>query len=116
MGLDKKTIDKGWYHAVTSLFNVNLPAKRLEAVQMVMDKKLDVQDGFEGQEEQDAEEEEEEEEEESDHEEDEEMDELDLTQPVAEGTRKSTRTKQQSSKHGYQIDSTMIAMSCDSDQ
>jgi hypothetical protein len=103
----RELIIDGWMKCCTSLFNVMERAKRIEALAAVAKRELDaalVPDAVE--EEQDQE----------DSEEEEEEDELDLTQERVFGERRSAREhRPAAAAHGYQISSSAIAMSEDSE-
>ena len=106
----------GWNKCVTKLFNVNSHEKRNEALNLVFDRKLDISHVPDEIEQGDALWD-------SDQSEsswsasssDEEHDQLDTTQERRFGTRRSSRASQQSSSFGYTIDSSMLAMTSDSD-
>jgi hypothetical protein len=99
----KELILDGWRKCVTSLYNVNNPQKRTDALAAIVEKKLEMS-FLPDEDEQD-------EEAESDEESD---DELDVTAPRvfgAQGTRERTPTK----PFGYQIASSQIVMTEDSE-
>lgn len=101
----KELISQGWHKCVTSLYDVNNKQKRIDALAAIVEKQLDVA-FLPDEEEQDAEEE-------IDCE-NESDDELDVAAPRVfgmQGTRERTPAKQ----FGYQIASSQIAMTDDSD-
>jgi hypothetical protein len=107
----KQLVLDGWQQCCLRLFNVMDPEKRAEALVAVVEKKLD-QAWVPVEEEQEKNDSgEEEEEEESDDEEDE----LDVTKPIAFGERKSSRMRTQAKGHGYQLASSAILMTEDSE-
>lgn len=104
-------ITETWHKCCVSLFNVMDPIKRMEAVAAVARQELE-------QAHVPAEEELQEDDEESDDtgdEEDEDEDELDLTQERQFGSRKSDRQRTQAAAFGFQLDSSAIAMTEDSE-
>lgn len=110
--VNHEALANAWYRAVVSLYDVNDPQKRQEALIEVAERKLEI--GYVPDKEEDQEQGEEEGTE-SEHEEDEEHDELDTTKPIRQGTRKSNREKQQTTLFGYRIVSSAIAMTSDSE-
>jgi DDE superfamily endonuclease len=96
----------GWHQCCLSMYDVNDPQKRTDALTAVIDRKLEMT-YLPDENEQDAEPE-------SDHEEDSEDDELDLTKQRAFGTR-GTRERMQTTQFGYQIPTSQIAMTEDSE-
>lgn len=115
----KDLILKGWSDACTSLFNVQDPEKRIQALAAVAKSELD-QTHVPDEEEQDAEEENERE---SENDSDassldsssSESDELDLAKPRTFGARRSMRARKPPEQHGYQLDSSAITMSEESE-
>jgi len=102
----KQLILDGWHKCCTSLFNVMDPTKRTEAVSAVARRELEqahVPDEEEGDEDESGEELEEEEEE------------LDISKERAFGDRKSDRTRTRPAAFGYQLDSSAIALTEDSE-
>jgi hypothetical protein len=102
----KQLILDGWHKCCTSLFNVMDPAKRIEAVAAVARQELQhacVPD------------EEEEDVGHSDVEEEEQDEELDVRQEREFGERKSSRRRTQATTFGFQLDSSAIALSEDSE-
>lgn len=106
-----EALANAWYRAVVSLYDVKDPQRRQEALVAVAEKKLEV--GYVPEK---GEEQGEDEGTESEHEEDEEKDELDTAKPIRQGTRRSNREKQQARPYGYQIASSAIAMTSDSER
>lgn len=104
-------IKMGWHTCCVSLFDVHDLVKRMQVVEAVVKGELDAK-GFVPKE---SEEGEEEEGDESDHEEDEEKDVLDVMKERQFGTRKSTRKRSQPTLHGYQLSSSQVAFSSDSE-
>lgn len=103
----KQLILDGWQKCCTSLFNVMDPAKRLEAVSAVAKRELEqahVPDETEVDQD-DSEDEQEQEEE----------DVLDVSKVRTFGARKSDRTRTQAATFGFQLDSSAIALTEDSD-
>ena len=103
----------GWKVCCTELYDVNDPAKRIAALEMMALNPDALKDdsvlaGEEPDPVPDPEEE-------SDHEEDEHKDELDITKNIPEGTRKSTRERRQAAARGYMVDSEHVRMSDDSE-
>lgn len=101
----KDLILDGWHKCVTSLYNVNNPQKRIDALAAIIEKKLEIT-FLPEEEEQDAEEENDQESE-SDNE-------LDITIPRVFGTQ-GTRERTPAKQFGYQIASSQIAMTEDSE-
>ena len=103
----KQLILDGWHKCCTSLFNVMDPMKRTEAVSAVARRELEqahVPDEEEGYEE------------ESDSEEmEEDEDELDVSKERTFGERKSDRARTQAATYGFQLDSSAIALTEDSE-
>ena len=100
----KLLILDGWNKCCTSLFNVNDPAKRMEAVAAVAKQELELALLPDGNE-QDAVEASSTEESEDD---------LDISQPRVFG-KQNSRARKQTAGFGYQLDSSAIAMSEDSE-
>jgi len=115
----KQIILGGWSRCCTQLYDVHSPEKRIAAVTEVALHELD--DAFVPEEEEDVEESDTEDVElelEPEHESsDSERDELDLTRPVTEGARRSTRQRTQTpaAAGSYMLDSQALAMTEDSD-
>jgi hypothetical protein len=95
----------GWHQCCLSFFDVTDPQKRAKALVAVLEKKLEVA-YLPDANEQDAGE--------SDHEEDSEDDELDLSAPRTFG-KQSARARTPTTQFGYQIDTSQIAMTEDSE-
>lgn len=110
----KQLIIEGWSKSCTSLFNVQDPDKRLQALAAVAKNELD-QAHVPEEEEQDAEEEGDSENESEISCKDSSGDELDLAQPRTFGARRSTRTRNPPAQHGYQLSSVAIALSGESE-
>jgi hypothetical protein len=102
----KALILSGWKKCCTSLYDVHDREKRIDALSMAVDQKLDLTHI--------PEEEEQDEDAESDHEEDSSEDELDITKPRAFGIQ-GKRLRAPSKQFGYQIASSAITMTDDSD-
>jgi predicted nucleic acid-binding Zn-ribbon protein len=102
----KQLILDGWQKCCTSLFNVMDPAKRVDAVAAVARRELE--QTF-------VPEEEEEFRDESEAEEEEEDEELDVTQERRFGERKGSRARTQAVAFGFQLDSSAIALTEDSE-
>lgn len=104
----KQLILDGWQKCCTSLFNAMDPARRMEAVAAVARRELEQslvpEEDEEFKDESEAEEDEEEEEE------------LDVSQERKFGERKSGRTRTQAAAFGFQLDSSAIALSEDSER
>ena len=96
----------GWHQCCLSLFDVTDPQKRAKALVEVLDKKLEMT-YLPDANEQDADGE-------NDHEEDSEDDELDLSNPRTFG-KQSARIRTPSSQFGYQLATSQIAMTEDSE-
>ena len=107
----KQLVLDGWRQCCLGLFNVMDPEKRAEALVAVVEKKLD-QAWVPVEDEQDKNSSDEEE---AEQESDDEEDELDVTKPVAVGERKSSRMRTQAKSHGYQLASSAILMTEDSE-
>jgi len=101
----KHLILDGWHKCVTSLYNVNNPQKRIDALTAALQNKLEIT-FLPDAEEQDAEDE-------SDHESESEN-ELDITIPRVFGTQ-GTRERTTAKQFGYQVASSQIAMTDDSE-
>ena len=112
----KDIIAEGWYKCVVSLYDVHDPNKRVEAMREVSEQALDPVPEPEG-EEFAADEEEQDEDEEVACSTDEERDVLDLTLPVAQGSRRSTRARNSpaAAAGSYLINSQQIALTEDSE-
>jgi hypothetical protein len=105
-------IKMGWHSCCVSLFDVHDQAKRVTVVEAASRDefvaKAFVPEGEEGKEDDyDTEE--------SDHEEDEEKDELDVMKERQFGTRKSARKRAQASAFGFQLNSSQLALTSDSE-
>ena len=100
----KDLILEGWSKCCTSLFNVNDPVRRIEAVAAVAKKELELA-MLPDDEEQDAA---------SPSSSDESEDELDVRKPRTFG-RQSSRKRKQAASFGFQLNSAAIAMSEDSE-
>lgn len=98
----------GWHQCCLSLYDIHSPQLRTDALAAVIRNKLDMVHLPDGDE-QDCESDRE-----SEHEDDSEADELDTTQPRRFGTQ-GTRKRAQSTRFGYQIPTSQIAMTEDSD-
>jgi hypothetical protein len=96
----------GWYECCLSLYDVNDPKKRSQSLVAVISKKLELAH-VPDENDQDAESE-------SDHEEDEEQDQLDVTKPRVFG-KQGTRNRAPAQQFGYQITSSQLAMTEDSE-
>ena len=96
----------GWHECCLSLFDVTDPQKRAKALVAVVEKKLEIV-YLPDEQEQDAEAE-------SDHEEDSSGDELDLTKQCVVG-KQSARVRTPAKQFGYQIATSQIAMTEDSE-
>jgi len=96
----------GWRKCCTSLFNVMDPVKRVEAVAAVARRELE--QSFVPDEDEEYKEDESEEE-------DDDEDELDLSQERKFGDRKSSRMRTQATAFGFQLDSSAIALTEDSE-
>jgi hypothetical protein len=105
----KQLILDGWTKCCTSLFNVMDPVKRNAAVSEVAKRELEQAHVPE-------EDEEEKEEALSELDEDGEEDELDVSTARQFGERRSDRKRTQAAAHGFQLDSSAIAMTEDSDE
>jgi hypothetical protein len=105
---NKELILKGWQKCCTSLFNINDPAKRNEALIAAASNQLEA--AFIPNEEELPEQYVESEGEESESE-----DELDLTQAITFGERKSTRAKKQIQRLGYFVDPTAVMQTDESE-
>lgn len=101
----KDLILDGWRKCVTSLYNVNSPQKRVDALADIIEKKLEIS-FLPDEEEQDAEEE-------SDRE-DSSDDELDISAQRVFG-QQGTRVRTPAKQFGYQLASSQIAMTEDSE-
>jgi len=100
-----------WQKCCVSLFNVMDPAKRIEAVAAVARQELEhTLVPAEEEEQQNSSESDDE-----DHSEVDADDELDLNQPREFGSRKSQRQRTQAATFGYQLDSSAIALTEDSE-
>ena len=102
----KQLILDGWHKCCTSLFNVMDPAKRTDALAAVVRRELEhahVPAEEEGHDE------------ESEEGLDEEEDDLDVSKERTFGERKSDRTRTQAAAFGFQLDSSAIALTEDSD-
>jgi len=102
----KELIIDGWSKCCTSLFNVMDPMKRTEAVAEVARQELE--QSFVPAEEEELNDD-------SDAEEEEEQEELDVSQERKFGERKSDRSRTQAATFGFQLDSSAIAWSEDSE-
>ena len=100
---ETELIINGWTKCCISLFNLNDPNKRIEAMAAVAKRELDHALLPEEVEEEAAEQSSEESE-----------DELNISQPRAFG-KQSGRVRKQAASHGYMLSSSAIAMSEDSD-
>jgi len=105
-------IKMGWHSCCVSLFDVHDQVKRMAVVEAAsrdeFEAKAFVPEGEEGKEDDyDTEE--------SDHEEDEEKDELDIMKERQFGTRKSARKRAQASAFGFQLNSSQLAFTSDSE-
>ena len=105
-------IKMGWHSCCVSLFDVHDQVKRIAVVEAASRDefvaKAFVPEGEEGKEDDyDTEE--------SDHEEDEEKDELDVMKERQFGTRKSARKRAQASAFGFQLNSSQLALTSDSE-
>ena len=110
----RELITDAWQKCCVSLFNVMDPTKRIEAVAAVARQELEhthvpaeVEDQHDTSESDD--------EGDSDAAEDEEQDELDVSQPREFGNRKSQRSRTQAAAFGYQLDSSAIVLTEDSE-
>ena len=107
----KSDVLYGWKSCCTDMYDVNDPAKRIAALEMMaLEPAALKQDAVLAGDEPDPVPEEE-----SDHEEDEHKDELDTTKNKPESTRKSTRSRKQAAARGYMVDTEHVHMSDDSD-
>lgn len=104
----KDIVAQGWYKCVLSLYDVCEPAKRVAALAAVAKQELGTAAVPEAEEGEPADSD-------SNDESDLETDELDTAQPRAEPERRSTRARNRPTPHGYVLDSSMIAMSEDSE-
>jgi DDE superfamily endonuclease len=104
----KQLVLDGWQQCCLKLFNVMDPEKRAEALVAVVSKKLD-QTWVPIEEEQDKNDSS------GEEESDDEEDELDVSKPSAFGERKSGRMRTQAIPHGYQLASSAILMTEDSE-
>ena len=106
-------IKMGWHSCCVSLFDVHDQVKRVAVVEAASRDefvaKAFVPEGEEGKEDDYQAEEE------SDHEEDESKDELDIMKERQFGTRKSARKRAQVSAFGFQLNSSQIALTSDSE-
>ena len=105
-------IKMGWHSCCVSLFDVHDQAKRMAVVEAASRDEFAVKafvpEVEEGKEDDyDTEE--------SDHEEDEEKDELDVMKERQFGTRKSARKRAQASAFGFQLNSSQLALTSDSE-
>ena len=107
----RELISEAWQKCCVSLYNVMDPAKRIEAVAAVARQELEHTHVPEQQEEekQDVDSESEDDSNNSD------QDELDVTQPTQFGSRRGQRQRTPAAAFGYQIDSSAIAMTEDSE-
>ena len=117
LSADKTFVAQGWYRSCTSLYDVNDPEKRRQALAAVARGELDAHAVPEGAEPDPGESaaSDSESDSESDHESNDEEDELDTSQIVREGTRRSTRAKTPVRRSGYMLNSQQIAMTEDSE-
>jgi hypothetical protein len=102
----RELILDGWKKCCTSLYNIMEPAKRIDALAAVAKRELDATLVPEAVEEEASQ---------SGSDEEEQEDELDLTQERVFGERRSAREHRPAVAHGYQINSSAIAMSEDSE-
>lgn len=107
----RELITDAWQKCCVSLYNVMDPAKRIEAVHAVARRELEHTHVPEQQE---SDVESDEDELESDSENDD-QDELDITQPTQFGSRRGQRPRTPAATFGYQLDSSAIAMTEDSE-
>jgi len=100
----KQLILDGWERSCLSLYNINSEHRRIETVELIAMKKLELEELPEGVEQDGCP---------AADEEEEKDDELDLTKPRVFG-KQGTRVRTQTKHHGYQIDPTRIEIESES--
>ena len=113
----RELITDAWQRCCVSLFNVMDPARRIEAVAAVARQELQHTHVPDQEEEakQDADSEDEDDDDSGDNSNADSQDELDLTQPTQFGSRRGQRHRSPAATFGYQLDSSAIAMTEDSE-
>ena len=114
----RELITDAWQRCCVSLYNVMDPAKRIEAVAAVARQELQhthVPDQDEEAKQNTDSEDNDDDDDSGDDSNDDNQDELDLTQPTQFGSRRGQRHRAPAATFGYQLDSSAIAMTEDSE-